>query len=125
MSLLQELLEPRLDLTQALNEALQKYITPDNEMGNLVHGFQNKNNLNALIKNPKIATSAMTQALTSYDTFVKNNRYTAQLYAKTYQERTLYSAVVKDLLKTGKYKLSQQKSVGPGTLWVLRRSDTK
>lgn len=124
MSLLQELLEPELDLTHALNEAIQKYITQDNEMGNLVHGFQNKNNVNALINNPKIATGALKQALTSYDSFVKNNRYTAQLYAKTFQERTLYGAVVKDLLKTGKYKMLQQKSVGPGTVWVLRRTNT-
>lgn len=120
MKFVEELLDNHvIDLT----EALHKFIEPDEELGMLLKTSQMQSglkNVNVFLKNPKIASDSLKLALDNYRMYVKSNRFTAQLYAKTKQERDLYGAIVNDLLKSNKYKLVRKVYQSGGTMWTLR-----
>lgn len=75
-----------------------------------------------LFKNPAIATAALLSALSSFEKKYRSiKKYTAQLYAKTPQDRDFYGKIVSDLTSTGKYKIEKNAFIKGGKLWVLRR----
>ena len=75
------------------------------------------------LSNPVVAALAAGYASKAYDTYIKNKRYTTHFFAKSAQERTFYTKVVADLMKTGHYKKIRQMTVDGGTMWVLKRDE--
>lgn len=75
-----------------------------------------------VIMNPLIAGGAALLAMSAYDNYKKNKLYTTRFYAKTSQEMSFYDKIVKDLMKTGHYKLVKSKYISGGKLWELKRT---
>lgn len=49
------------------------------------------------------------------------NRFTAQFFASTQEEKHLYSRIVKDLMATKQYRLKKNRGQGGVWIWELQR----
>lgn len=75
-----------------------------------------------LTKNPGLTAAAGVYAVSAYDKYRKNQRYTTRLFAKTPEEKKLYKTIIADLMRTGKYKKVREKYVDGGIMWELKRT---
>lgn len=99
-------------------------------IGNMFAGIKDKKGgiipsiqqIGKFITNPVVSGIAIGYAVDAYSTYQKNKHRTTKLFAKFPSEKPFYEKMVKELMKTGHYKLISTKSVEGGTLWELRRS---
>lgn len=75
----------------------------------------------ALTANPGLAVAGATLAVAGIAAYNKNKRNTVRLFAKDHRERTLYTKIINDLMKTGSYKKVREKHAGGGYMWELKR----
>lgn len=78
--------------------------------------------VNALLRKPYLASAAALLAMTAYSKYLQNKKYTTQLFARSHEEKKLYTGIVGDLEKTGGYKLINTKYLGGGTLFTVRKN---
>lgn len=78
--------------------------------------------VNALLKKPYLASAAALLAMTSYSKYLQNKKFTTQLFARSQEEKKLYTGIVADLVKSGGYSLVNTKYLSGGTLYTVRKS---
>ncbi len=69
------------------------------------------------------ATALQTgQARKALQQYMKHkNKFTAQFFATTQEEKHLYSRIVKDLMSSGHYNLKKSRGQGGVWIWELQR----
>lgn len=77
--------------------------------------------INAALKNPLITASAALVAMSAWQKYQQNKRYTARFFAKTPSEKKLYSDIVNKLVNAGGYRLLPTKHMEGGVLYTLRK----
>lgn len=119
--LLQELIEDDtiLDMTPILQEAVRVYPGLRNKRGGKVRS--KVKGAGKFFRNPLIAGTAAVMALSAYDKYKKNKRYTTRFYAKTPSEKKMYKEIVQMMTSSGKYKLKRTQYVSGGRMWTLKR----
>lgn len=99
-----------------IKEGMATFMKPT--VGGLVGGLTDK-----VLSNPVLAGIAAGYAYDAYKKYEKNKKYTARLFAKTSEERVLFSKIVQELMKTGKYKKVKEEYADGGYIYVLKRTD--
>lgn len=66
-----------------------------------------------------LQTGMARKALAQYQKH--KDKFTAQFFASTQEEKHLYSRVVKDLMASGHYKLKKNRGEGGVWIWELQR----
>lgn len=66
-----------------------------------------------------LQTGAARKALLQY--MKHKNKFTAQFFASTQEEKHLYSRIVKDLMASKNYTLKKSRSAGGQWIWELQR----
>lgn len=112
MELLRELTDNSIDLTKALNECIDT----------LTEGKHTTTSL--WQKKPGLVIQAAKRGVAGYNKKVHaSNRNTIRLYAKDPYERKMMTGIVKELTKSGKYKVTKTK-YNNGQHWELKRVRT-
>jgi len=121
MELLKELIEEEIviDMTPILQEAVRQYPGLRNKRGGKV--TPKIAGAAKFFSNPLIAGTAAVMALSAYDKYKKNKRYTTQFYAKTPAEKKMYKEIVQMMTTSGKYKIKKTQYISGGRLWTLKR----
>ena len=121
MKLLTELIddEVEINLSAIIEEAVKMHPGLRNKRGGKV---QSKvTGAAKFFANPLVAGTAAVMALSAYDKYKKNKRYTARFFAKTPAEKKMYREIVQMMTQSGKYKLKRKQYVSGGRMWTLKR----
>ena len=121
MKLLQELIEEEtiIDMTPILQEAVRQYPGLRNKRGGKVKSVIK--GAAKFFSNPLVAGTAAVMALSAYDAYKKNKRYTTQFFAKTPAEKKMYKEIIQMMTSSGKYKIKKTQYVSGGRMWTLKR----
>jgi hypothetical protein len=105
---------------------LQEMVTADSDfvdLGQAIRETANSCRLNESARMGLTIGAAMV-GVAAYHKMKSSQRNTIKLFAQDAYEKKMFTSVVDELTKSGKYKITKSKYAGTGKYWELKRVST-